>query len=39
MQDMHEGGSLHLWISAWTAGKTVWSLVNTCFRNEYYTHY
>jgi len=20
----------HLWISVWVAGKTVWSLVNTC---------
>jgi len=23
-------GSLHLWINVWMAGKTVWSLVNTC---------
>ena len=23
-------GSFHLWISVWVAGKTVWSLVNTC---------
>ena len=23
-------GSFHLWISMWVAGKTVWSLTNTC---------
>jgi len=23
-------GSFHLWINVWVAGKTVWSLVNTC---------
>jgi len=23
-------GSFHLWINVWEAGKTVWSLVNTC---------
>jgi len=36
-------GSLHLWINAWVARKTVWSIVNTCqaerFRDEYRTHY
>ena len=32
-------GWFHLWISVWVAGKTVWSLVNTChperFRDEF----
>jgi len=23
-------GSFHLWINVWVAGKTVWSVVNTC---------
>jgi len=23
-------GSFHLWMNVWVAGKTVWSLVNTC---------
>jgi len=22
--------SFHLWVNVWAAGKTVWSLVNTC---------
>jgi len=35
-------GWFHMWINVWVAGKTVWSLVNTCqperFRDEYRTH-
>jgi len=36
-------GSFHLWINVWVAGRTVWTLVNTCqperFRDEYHIHY
>jgi len=35
--------SFHTWINVLVAGRTVWSLVNTCqpecFRDEYRTHY
>jgi len=36
-------GSFHTWINVCAAGKTVWSLMNTCqpewFRDEYLTHH
>ena len=28
-------GSFHSWINVWVAGKTVWSLVNTCHSEHF----
>jgi len=35
-----QDGSFHSWINVWAAGKTMWSLVNTChsecFRGDFW---